>query len=617
MQFGSPSVLWLLLLVPAVAYFYFIAFKKNRELITKFIHPNLLDTLTGAVSFKIKKWKMALVVCSFIFLVLAAARPQWGFKWEEVKQRGLDIIVAIDTSRSMLCEDIKPNRLARAKLAALDLISIAKSDRLGLVTFAGIAFLQCPFTLDDEAFRQSVNVLDVDIMPQGGTAIGDAIKVAMEAFKEGTENHRIIVIFTDGEDLEGNAIAAAEEAAKKGIKIFTVGVGTPEGETLRVMGKNGKMETVLDENGRPVVSRLNQNLLQEIAAKTGGFYLQLTGAKTIETLYERGIAPLPKGEQSARLVKKYNERFYIPLLIAILLLIVEMFLPERKTSFKIGKIAGKIGVFIFVICLINLNSVNASLSSAIKNFNDKKYKTSLHEFEDLLKKKPDDPKLSFNAGAAAYMIDRYDVASNYFALALNAPKNPELQQKALYNMGNTLYRIGENEQDLSKRYEQWKLSTNYYAAALKFNPKDKNAQFNYEFVKKKIEELEKQLPKQNQQQQGDNKDDKQKKDNEKNQQDKNEQQKNNQQQKEQEQQRQQQQDQQKQQQEQQANQQQAQQNKQGETNAQSMAEAKAVYMTKEQVQKLLEAQKSEEKPLIFVPPETEKQKNTGRNFKNW
>jgi len=622
MQFGSPSVLWLLLIVPAVIWFYFIAWKKNRELITKFVHPNLMDTLTGEVSFKIKKWKMALVICSFIFLILAAARPQWGFKWEEVKQRGLDIIVAIDTSRSMLAEDIKPNRLTRAKLAALDLISIAKSDRLGLVTFAGIAFLQCPFTLDDEAFRQSVNVLDVDIMPQGGTAIGEAIKIAAEAFKEGTENHRIIVIFTDGEDLEGNAIDAAGEAAKKGIKIFTVGVGTPEGETLRVMGKNGKMETVLDENRRPVVSRLNQNLLQEIAAKTGGFYLQLTGAKTIETLYERGIAPLPKGEQSARWVKKFNERFYILLLIAILLLIVEMFLPERKTSFKIGKIAGNIGVFLFVICIINFNSANASLSSAIKNFNEKKYKTALHEFEDLLKKKPDDPKLSFNVGAAAYMIDRYEVASNYFALALNAPKNPELQQKALYNMGNTLYRIGEKEQDLSKRYEQWKLSTNYYAAALKFNPKDKNAQFNYEFVKKKIEELEKQLPKQNQQQKDNNKEDKQQKENEKNQKDKNEQQQKNnqqqkdQQQKEQEEQQKQQQAQQKQQGK-QDNQQQAQQNKQGETNSQGMAETKAVYMTPEQVQKLLEAQKSEEKPLIFIPPESDKQKNTSRNFKNW
>jgi len=266
MQFGSPSVLWLLLIVPAVIWFYFIAWKKNRELITKFVHPNLMDTLTGEVSFKIKKWKMALVICSFIFLILAAARPQWGFKWEEVKQRGLDIIVAIDTSRSMLAEDIKPNRLTRAKLAALDLISIAKSDRLGLVTFAGIAFLQCPFTLDDEAFRQSVNVLDVDIMPQGGTAIGEAIKIAADAFKEGTENHRIIVIFTDGEDLEGNAIDAAGEAAKKGIKIFTVGVGTPEGETLRVMGKMERWKlslTKIEDQWFRVLTRICYKKLQQ------------------------------------------------------------------------------------------------------------------------------------------------------------------------------------------------------------------------------------------------------------------------------------------------------------------------------------------------------------------
>jgi Ca-activated chloride channel family protein len=620
MRFGSPEILWLLAVAPAIIWFYYTAWRKNRELIARFVHPNHLERLTEFVWFKIKQWKMVLVVCAFVFLIIAAAQPQWGFKWEEVKQKGLDIIVAIDTSRSMLAEDIKPNRLTRAKLAAVDLMSIAKSDRLGLVTFAGSAFLQCPLTLDEEAFRQSVNVLDVDIMPQGGTAIAEAINIASEAFKEGTENHRIIVLFTDGEDHEEGAVEAAENAAKKGIKIFTVGIGTPEGETLKIRNPDGRIETITDETGKPVVSRLNQALLQEIAAKTGGFYLQLTGAKTIETLYERGIAPLPKGEQASRLVKKYNERFYIPLLIAIALLVLEIFLPERK---PIGRfqIIGKLGLVLILALLSNTHNAEASISSAIKNFYDGKYKTALQEFEELLKKRPNDPKLLFNAGVTAYQLERYSNAVNYFTKALDTPQNQSLQKRTYYNLGNSLYRLGENKDDLSERYELWKNALSSYESALKFDPKDENAKFNRDFVKKKLEELEKMLPKQQQQQQG--QDNQQQKDKQKNQgenKDKQQQQqqqkgdKENQQSAEQQKQLAQQQQQQQQMQQQQAKQG----DNKGQTNGQVQAEARAVYMTPEQLKQLLEAQKSEEKMLIFQPPNTEKSpKQSERYIKNW
>src|SRR6185295_8691540 len=156
----------------------------------------------------------------------ALARPQWGFTWEEAKQRGLDIIVAIDTSRSMLATDIAPNRITRAKLAALELMQKAKNDRLGLVAFAGSAFLQCPLTLDEEAFRQSVNALDIDVIPQGGTAISEAITVSLEAYKDSEDNHKIMILITDGEDHEEGVLEAAEEAAKAGMHVFTIGVGT-------------------------------------------------------------------------------------------------------------------------------------------------------------------------------------------------------------------------------------------------------------------------------------------------------------------------------------------------------------------------------------------------------
>src|SRR5205823_5643484 len=185
----------------------------------------------------------ACLLVAVICLILALARPQLGFDWEEVKQRGLDIMVAIDASKSMLAEDIAPNRLARAKLAALDLMQQAKSDRLGLVAFAGSAFLQCPLTVDETAFRQSLESLDVNIIPQGGTALAEAIDTALGGFKEG-DNYKALVLLTDGEDHDSGALEAAKKAAQAGLQIFTVGVGTTDGELLRIKDANGKSDFV-------------------------------------------------------------------------------------------------------------------------------------------------------------------------------------------------------------------------------------------------------------------------------------------------------------------------------------------------------------------------------------
>jgi Ca-activated chloride channel family protein len=268
-------------------------------------------------------------------LVIAFARPQWGFDWEEVHQRGLDIIVAIDTSRSMLAEDVAPNRLTRAKLAAMDLRKLAKADRMGLIAFAGTAFLQCPLSSDDEAFRQSINELNVNIIPQGGTALAEAIDTARAAFKQKGDNHRVLVLFTDGEDQEGAAVDSAKAAAKEGLRIFTVGVGTAEGELLRTTDARGRSEYIKDSEGHVVKSQLNKQLLTDIADATQGFYMLLGGARTIDILYERGLAPMPKSGGKEKVVRRYHEQFQWPLAAAIALLLVEFLLPERKRGPKV------------------------------------------------------------------------------------------------------------------------------------------------------------------------------------------------------------------------------------------------------------------------------------------
>src|SRR6266699_509835 len=247
MRFAHPQMLWLLAVtVSLLAWFLGWAWRKKQSLVAQFVQSRLLAQLTIGVSPARQKVRLALIVFAVACAMLALARPQWGFDWEEAKQRGLDIVVAIDTSRSMLAEDVRPNRLARAKFAALDLLKEAKSDRLALIPFAGAAFLQCPLTLDEEAFRQSVEALEVGIIPIGGTALTEAIETALTAFKEG-DNFKILVLFTDGEDHDSGALEAAKKAAQAGLQIFTIGIGSQDGELLRITDAKGRTDYIRDE----------------------------------------------------------------------------------------------------------------------------------------------------------------------------------------------------------------------------------------------------------------------------------------------------------------------------------------------------------------------------------
>ena len=497
--------------MPGLTAFLWWAWRKKRWLIAQFVQSRLLANLTVGVSTTRQKIRMALLVTAMACLLMALARPQLGFDWEEARQRGLDVIVAIDTSRSMLADDLNPNRLAKAKLAAFDLKRLARTDRLGLVAFAGSAFLQCPLSLDDEAFRQSVNALDVKIIPQGGTALAEAIHTALRALKEKIDNHKVLVLFTDGEDHDGRAVEAARTAAKEGMRIFTVGVGTASGELLRLPDAKGRSEFIKDSQGNVVKSRLNEALLQQIAQATEGFYMLLSGAKTMEMLYERGLAPLPKAEFSARRVKRYHERFQWLLGLALLLLLVEMFLPERKRVPKTEAVLAasanaelRKAVALLLVLMLPA-SVPASPSTALKRYESGKYELALREYQRLLEDRPNDPKLHFNAGAAAYQAEEFEQALQHLRSSLITQEVP-LQQRAYYNLGNTQYRLGEEAAEPDQKQGAWEQAAGSYESALKLNAQDEDARFNLELVKQKLEELKKQQ----QQQSKDDKQDKSK-----------------------------------------------------------------------------------------------------------
>jgi Ca-activated chloride channel family protein len=540
MTFANPSMLWLLLVIPpALLTFFWWAGRKRQQLLTQFIQARLLPTLTVGISAKRQRIRMGCLVLAAACLILALARPQWGFDWQEIKQRGLDIVVAIDTSKSMLAEDIPPNRLARAKLAALELMQRAKFDRLGLVAFAGTAFLQCPLTIDDAAFRQSLEVLDVNTIPQGGTALAAAIEAALTAYKEG-DNYKILVLFTDGEDQDSGALEAAEKAAKEGLRIFTVGIGTAEGELLHIKNVQGGSDYIRDEEGNVHKSHLNERLLQQIAGATeGGFYLPLRGAKAIDTLYDQGLAKLPKSQHQEKFVRQYHDRYHWPLAAAIVLLLVEVLFPERKRvsstrSARTAKPTNTPGspstkgpplsngltqpassILQPQSSLLALGCISciswsllwpaqglASPSSALREYKAGQYDQALKEYERLLQKKSDDPRLHFNAGASAYRNKQFDEAAKQFNATLSSP-DLKLQGLAYYNEGNALYHLGERNPDPKQRTEFWEKAAQDYQSSMKLNPQDADAKFNYEFVKKRLEELKQQQQQQQQSQQND------------------------------------------------------------------------------------------------------------------
>jgi Ca-activated chloride channel family protein len=329
------------------------------------------------------------------------------------------------------------------------------------------------------------------------------------AFKEG-DNFKVLVLFTDGEDNDENALAAAEAAAKEGMKIFTIGIGTAEGELLRVKDAKGRTDYIRDDAGNVVKSRLNEALLQQIAGATeGGFYLPMRGAKTIDTLFNSptGLSSLPKSEGQEKLIKRMHERYHWPLGAAILLLLVEMLLPERSrkrkkvadeqqplptvTSASISRTAASIMLFAALLFLPVLT--NASPSAALKEYSAGNFTNALTEFERLLaeqskQQKPEDPRLHFNAGTAAYRATNYSVAIQHFNAVLTA-KDIRLQQSAYYNLGNTHFRLGQTAKDLDKLEESWKEAIKQYEHAVALDKTDQNAAFNLAFVQHGVEQI--------------------------------------------------------------------------------------------------------------------------------
>src|SRR5216117_1365060 len=505
MSFGAPEWLWGLLLIPLLVALFVRAERRGLRRLQEFVSARLLSQLAGTVNRPRRIIKFALQLLGLLLAIVSLAQPRWGYTFEDVKRKGLDLLIAVDTSRSMLSNDVQPNRLERVKLVTQDLINELQGDRVGLIAFAGRAFLQAPLTIDYDAVVEAINDLNTKTIPEGGTNISSAIALATQSFGKSATGNRALIIFTDGEELSGDAVKTAKEAADAGVRIFTVGVGTPQGSLIPVIGDDGQTAFVKDSAGQVVKSKLDDKRLREIAEATGGFYLHLeNGPRTMQQVQSEGLTKMQAAEMDVRLSRQAIERYEWPLSAALIALALSILIPERKRARERRSVpapartaAHGVGggpvrtVGATVVLLILLSSFAFAAAPGIDAYHEGKFEDAYSQFQQTLKSHPQSPaddKLQFDSGAAAYKLKDYNKALESFSQAL-LTRDTGLQSKGHYNLGNTLYQHGETEKSDDKKLSDWTNALDHYEQTLELDPQNKDAKDNYDYVKRKIEEL--------------------------------------------------------------------------------------------------------------------------------
>ena len=323
-------ILHFLWLIPLAALALIVQSRQRKRGLERFADQELLTRLTGKDQKGRKFLKGLFLLSAMGLMFLALAGPRWGSHYQEVHQKGVDIIIMVDVSPSMLVEDIDPNRLERARREILDFLRVVQGDRVGLVAFSGVAFVQCPLTLDYGALQMFLNELQPDLIPVSGTDLGVAIETGLSSFDFESETDKVVILITDGEDNEGRGVEAARKGAGKGVKIFVFGIGEPSGGPIPAMDGKGGFKK--DKEGKLILSKLDEEGLRKIASMTGGTYVRsVAGDLDLDILYFEGIKTRTEAQTvKSGKIKVYEERFPIFLLIAFLFLLVEGLILERR-----------------------------------------------------------------------------------------------------------------------------------------------------------------------------------------------------------------------------------------------------------------------------------------------
>lgn len=509
-QFGDVGMLHGLWLLVALAGLMVYASRRRRQALRAFVEAGLLARLGGSsVPDPARRvLKAALVLAAVGCLVLALARPAWDAAPEEVVQRGRDVVFLLDVSRSMLAEDLRPNRLERAKLAILDAVDRLGGDRVALAVFAGSTVVKCPLTLDYGFFRQALADVSPFSVARGGTLIGDGLRTVLKTvFDSKSSNFRDIVLITDGEDHESFPVQAAEEARTAGVRLIAIGLGDErvghrvpviaEGPDGAANARSGR--TFLLHEGQEVWSKLDAATLRRMAEVTpGGVYLNVaTGAIDLGEVYRRLIASAEGREVGSLTVDRLDEKFQVFLAICILLLALETALRERKNS-RSATLAGTwLIAGLLVPAASQAASVRALVNDGNKALRSEEYEEALRSYDQALEQDPDSPFASLNRANALYRSGQYAEAAEAYTKAVGQSSErglPHLKAAGLHNRGNALYRQAEQvaPKDPGRAIQFLAPAARSYLDALRTDASRPDSAHNLEVTRRFIQELREQ-----------------------------------------------------------------------------------------------------------------------------
>lgn len=481
MKFFRPELLFFIWLLPLLGLVALWGFRRRRRILAAFAADSLRTIIAPSRGGGGYALRVILVFAAMLLGVFALSGPRYGYRWEEVHRRGVDLVIALDCSRSMTATDIAPTRLQRAKRKIVDLLNMLAGDRVGMVAFAGTAFVQCPLTLDYSSFHLFLSALTPDTLPVGGTDLARAVQTALSAFDTESDTDKAVVLITDGENTgPDDPLAAAEKARSAGVRLFCIGVGKPDGAPIPRTGGFQK-----DSTGRIVMSRLDAATLKKMAALTdGAFVRSVSGDMDLQSLYQGQIRQkMKRSELQGGRRKVWEDRYQWFLAPAAVLLVLELFLPAlgRRRGSRVG------AALLCMACAAfphgaEAGWINRPLHQGMDAYGQGDYSQALKSFIDAQLLDPDRPEIDYDIGNAHYRLGEYDDAARSFEAAARA-QDETLRQKALYNLGNALFRTGD-----------FKGAVERYQAALKLDPEDADARNNLEAAQKKLAQQEQQPP---------------------------------------------------------------------------------------------------------------------------
>jgi len=503
-RFEDPIYLWLLVLIPVLALVRFVTYRNQKKRLRKFGDLKLLKALMPDVSHFRPRVKFWLLLAALALLIVMLARPQMGTKISQEKRTGIETIIALDISNSMRAEDIVPSRLDRSKMMIENLVDHFTNDKIGLIVFAGDAFVQLPITSDFVSAKMFLSSIDPSMMATQGTDIAAAINMAVNSFTQEEGIGKAIIVITDGEDHEGGAMEAAEAARKKGMSVYVLGVGSTQGAPIPIPGTGDYMK---DNTGNTVMSALNEEMCRQVAQAGGGVYIHVENNSAAQQQLDNELDKLSKKETSTTVYSDFDEQFQAFGILAILLLILEICIFDRRNPLlKRISLFGKKKVAATLLLLLVAMSISAQtdrqyIRQGNKQFNAGDYPNAEVSYRKAVEKNPKNPQAAYNLGNALLAQKKDSAAIEQFQNASKLETNPLRKYQSFHNIGV-----------ICQSHKMYGEAIEAYKNALRLNPADDETRYNLILCKH-----EKQKQDQNKQNQDQNKND-QKKDDQKDQQ---------------------------------------------------------------------------------------------------